>query len=71
MGELPREMVILGECDTSRKKDEPLGENTFLVPFFNFFYYFLLVPFKITLDPLTNRYYLKTGCANQVILIIF
>ncbi|CAL8102536.1 unnamed protein product [Orchesella dallaii] len=42
------------------KSDETDEEISFLVPFFNFFYYLLLTPFKIVLDPETNQYSIKT-----------
>ncbi|CAL8102533.1 unnamed protein product [Orchesella dallaii] len=44
---------------------------SFLVPFFNFFYYLLLIPFKTVLDPETNQYCIKTHVLHKILCILF
>ncbi|CAL8070637.1 unnamed protein product [Orchesella dallaii] len=58
-------------CDKSDdevfgQKITPEGESALLVPFFNFFYYLGLVPFKTELVRKTNRYCIRTNILQQI-----
>ncbi|CAL8102545.1 unnamed protein product [Orchesella dallaii] len=53
------------------QNDESVDEISFLVPFFNFFYYLLLIPFKTVLDPDTNQYCIKTHCLHKILCPFF
>ncbi|CAL8102579.1 unnamed protein product [Orchesella dallaii] len=60
----------MSECYTSRMTQcQTCDEISFLVEFFNFFYYLLLIPFKTVLVTETNQFRIQTQMVQKILCL--
>lgn len=55
--------------EAMQKRDENFlstRKNAYMVPFFNFLYYFGYFPFKVVFDADADKYFIKTHAVQQV-----
>lgn len=63
---LPKKQMNDGNIEKFADRVCSTSKNVFLVPFFNFLYYFGYSPFKIKFDKDSNKYDIKTHTVQQV-----